>query len=94
MGRILEQLYAGELCPADRVIRGNAEYDAMCSTSLKECDRFAEKLDEELHREFELLMEPCLELTYLEKTQTFSDGFRIGAGIMSEVLQENNREYI
>lgn len=90
MGNILQQLYAGDLCPSERIIRGNAEYDAMCRISLDDFERFQKKLDDEMREEFDTLMEHYLELTYMEKTQTFCDGFRIGAGIMCEVFCGDN----
>lgn len=42
-----------------------------------------------MKEEFDLLMEHYLELTFIEKTQCFTDGFRIGAGVMCEVFYEN-----
>ncbi len=86
MERWLEKLYAGELAPCDSVVRGNAEYDKLCSQSLREIEAFTAGMDEEARSQFDALMEHYLELTYIEKTQTFCDGFRIGAGIMCEVL--------
>lgn len=45
-----------------------------------------------MKEEFDLLMEHYLELTFIEKTQSFTDGFRIGAGVMCEVFYENAGE--
>lgn len=92
MGKLLEQLYAGELHPADRMSRDNEEYITLCRESLEEIERFSSKLDVDLREEFDGLMEHYLELAYMEKTQTFGDGFRIGAGLMCEVFYENNRK--
>ena len=86
MESILNRLYAGELAPAEHAVEGNSRYEELCRISLMEMDAFTKKLDEEARREFDLLMEHYLELTYMEKTQTFSDGFRLGAGIMCEVF--------
>ena len=36
MKNILEQLYAGELVPAELKIEGNEEYETLCRRSLKE----------------------------------------------------------
>lgn len=60
---------------------------------LKEVERFTEKLDAGMKAEFDCLMEHYLELTYLEKSETFCQGFRLGAGIMCEVFSENGREH-
>lgn len=92
MGKILDKLYAGELHPADRMIQDCGEYEAMCRKSLREMERFTDKLDADMKLEFDTLMEHYLELTYMEKSHTFSDGFRMGAGIMCEVFFDNGRE--
>lgn len=87
MSSILEQLYAGDLVPAENQIRGNEEYDRLCRESVREIETFSKRLDEESRRAFDALLEHYLELTYMEKSQTFCDGFRLGAGIMCEVFQ-------
>lgn len=92
MGKILNRLYAGEVHPADSVIRGCREYEALCRESLKEMECFTEKLDGEMKEEFNTLLEHYLELTYMEKAHTFSHGFRLGAGIMWEVFYESSQE--
>lgn len=92
MGKLLEQLYAGELQPCERVSQDNEEYKALCRESLEELERFSRKLDVDLREEFDGLMEHYLELTYMEKAQTFGDGFRIGAGLMCEVFYDNNQK--
>ncbi|MFR5011898.1 MAG: DUF6809 family protein [Acutalibacteraceae bacterium] len=45
MGKILQQLYRGDLCPAENTIRGNAEYDALTRQSMDDFNRFTDKLD-------------------------------------------------
>ena len=84
MSSILEQLYAGDLTPAENVIQGNEEYDRLCRQSVQEIEEFSKKLDDESRKS---LLEHYLELTYIEKSQTFCDGFRLGAGIMCEVFK-------
>ena len=92
MGKILQQLYRGDLCPAENAICGNAEYDGLSRQSMDDFNRFTDKLDRAMKEEFDLLMEHYLELTFIEKTQCFTDGFRIGAGVMCEVFYENAGE--
>lgn len=45
MSSILEQLYAGDLTPAENVIQGNEEYDRLCRQSVQEIEEFSKKLD-------------------------------------------------
>ena len=87
MSSILEQLYAGDLTPAENVIQGNEEYDRLCRQSVQEIEEFSKKLDDESRKSFDALLEHYLELTYIEKSLTFCDGFRLGAGIMCEVFK-------
>ena len=82
----------GKILQAEKTIRGNAEYDALTRQSMDDFNRFTDKLDRDMKEEFDLLMEHYLELTFIEKTQCFTDGFRIGAGVMCEVFYENAAE--
>lgn len=41
MSSILEQLYAGDLTPAENVIQGNEEYDRLCRQSVQEIEEFS-----------------------------------------------------
>ena len=82
MERILEQLYKGDLCPAD-----NPDYRRLCSANLEETDRFANSLAEERREAFDILMDHYLEVSFMEKTQAFTDGFRLGAQVMCEVFR-------
>lgn len=92
MDRILEQLYAGDLCPAENRKFDNPEYYEMCKASLAETEQFTKTLDEESQEAFDAMMEHYLELCYMEKTQAFSDGFRIGARMMCEVFRPMGAE--
>ncbi len=87
MKNLLEQLYSGELIPSESKMEGNEEYEALCRKSLEEMENFTEKLDRESRKEFQNLLDTYLELTFMEKRQSFCNGFRIGAGIMCEVFQ-------
>lgn len=86
MERILEQLYNGDLSPADSRNYDNPQYPGMCQVVLEETEEFAAALKAERREEFDAMMDHYLELCYVEKTQAFSDGFRIGARIMCEVF--------
>ncbi len=50
MKSLLEQLYAGELVPAELKIEGNEEYEALCRKSLEERDRLLREKDEEIRK--------------------------------------------
>ncbi|MBS6953185.1 MAG: hypothetical protein KH230_08110 [Enterocloster asparagiformis] len=88
MERILEQLYAGDLCPADNSVVENPNYRSLCKANLEETDRFANSLTEERREAFDIMMDHYLEVCFMEKTQAFADGFRMGAQVMCEVFRE------
>ncbi len=54
MKKLIEQLYAGELVPAELKIEGNEEYEAICRKSLEEIENFTEKLDKESGKNFKM----------------------------------------
>lgn len=86
MERILEMLYNGDISPCDQSHCENPHYRELCRRSLDEADCFAASLDQEKREQFDALMEHYLEICYMEKTQAFTDGFRLGARIMSDVF--------
>lgn len=92
MERILEELYNGSICPAENRSCDDPEYEGLCRESLKETDAFAKGLGKEQREAFDAMMENYLELCYMEKTQAFCDGFRLGAQMMCAVFcQDGSR---
>lgn len=86
MERILEELYSGDLQPAEQRDWDNPEYEEKCRESVRKIEQFSRRLDRETREAFDDVMEHYLELCYIEKAQAFSDGFRIGSRIMWEVF--------
>ena len=78
--------------PGGNTIRGNAEYDALTRQSMDDFNRFTDKAGQG-HEGGIRPSDGTLPGAYLiEKTQCFTDGFRIGAGVMCEVFYENAAE--
>lgn len=92
MERVLEQLYNGDLCPADSRSYDNPMYPGMCEVVLEETEEFAGALKPERREVFNAMMDHYLELCYVEKTQAFCDGFRVGARIMCEVFADGREQ--
>lgn len=86
MERILEKLYNGEISPCDNNRCDDPNYRELCRCSLDETDAFAQRLDQDQREQFDELMEHYLEICYMEKTQSFTDGFRLGARMMCDVF--------
>lgn len=90
MSSILEQLYAGDLTPAENVIQGNEEYDRLCRQSVQEIEEFSKKLDDESRKSFDALLEHYLELTYIEKARPSVTDFVWEPELCARFLKEGN----
>ncbi len=93
MDPILQQLYTGDLCPAENRHYDDPDYQSMCDASLREIEAFTAELSQEAKEKFDRLMENYLELTFAEKTQAFCDGFRIGGRVMYQIFS-NGENYV
>ena len=62
------------------------EYKEQWENTMKSENSFVKKLDEPLREEFEKLMDDHFDLTPLEMSDVFAEGFRIGARMMVESL--------
>lgn len=87
MGKILEQLYFGDLNPSQWKEGEGQAYESLCKRTVRELEEFTEKLEEERKAEFDRLMDLYLELTCMEKSHTFTNGFRLGAAMMLETME-------
>ena len=85
MGKILEQLYKGELYPYSKFQTTIEQFKINKNEAFKSYSIFLEKLPEELKDEFDELIDSHLEPLPLELEQNFIDGFRNGTQIMAEV---------
>lgn len=90
MKSILLELFQGEIAPLDRYKVMLKEYREQWDNTMKSENSFVKKLDEPLRAEFEQLMDDHFDIFPLEMSNIFAEGFRIGARIMQESLQDKN----
>lgn len=88
MESILEKLYNGELHPGEGIRSVFEHYQSKREEAFESYESLMEKLPESLKEEFNEVMNRHVELIPLDYTQTFIDGFRLGALIMIEVYQK------
>lgn len=89
MKNILEQLYNGELCPAEQYSHKNEEYRKRRQENYSHYKEFIQllgTLDPPLDNRFIAIMDEQLNLIPYECSATFIDGFRLGARIMAEIF--------
>ena len=85
---ILEGLWRGEITPNERAIKPDSEYYKLTREASAEEKRLLEYLDTGGREVYESLCHMRSDLAGMSETDTFIQGFRLGARIMLEVLWE------
>lgn len=89
MYEILRALYDGEIQPAEQHRPMIDEYTAVYKSNYEHYAKFVEKLGSPLDREFMRIMDEQMDAVPLELTQVFVDGFRLGAKMMIDILDNH-----
>lgn len=86
MQKTIEQLYRGEIFPCEKMKKQVEGYaNALKETRTLE-NEFRENLSESMKAKFDELKDKQLAVNLQECTQTFVDGYKLGAQMMIEVL--------
>ncbi|RGG65196.1 hypothetical protein DXD76_13380 [Firmicutes bacterium TM09-10] len=91
MKSVLEQLYDGEIYPAEQVNVRTEGYQQMRREHYSHYEDFIEQLktlNPPLDERFIEIMDEQLDALPLETAETFIFGFRLGAKIILEVLED------
>lgn len=95
MKSILHQLYDGEIAPWEQFTPTLTDCRAKRQEHLRHYESLRRTLTEEQRKELEEVMDEQLALFPLEQAESFIKGFRLGAGIMMEVLLRlQNRSFL
>lgn len=92
MNTILQKLYDGELCPAEQVSSKVEKYQNIKRKHYYNYENFAKKLKKlkpPLHKKFMAIIDEQLDIVALEELDVFIDGFKLGAKMMMEILDNN-----
>lgn len=92
MSTLLQQLYNGEIFPAEQYRPFLEEYRVKRKKHLENYDSFIQKLGSPLDKEFIKIMDEQLDTLPLDFYQMFSDGFKLGAKMMIEVLDGEDKK--
>ncbi len=90
MKSTLEQLYYGEIFPAEQHALIGEEYRKIYQRNYSHYEDFIEllsKLNPPLDKRFIEIMDEQLDVFPYEFSEMFIDGFRLGAKIMAEVFR-------
>ncbi|WP_432404802.1 DUF6809 family protein [Wukongibacter sp. M2B1] len=86
MKSILEELYDGNIYPDELIISKKPEYRLLNKKISDMLTMWKKKLAEDDYKQLEELMNLQSEASYLEASESFMYGFRLGTLIMIEVL--------
>jgi len=86
MKSLIEQLYRGELCPDEKIASGDANFQQLSQKLSQTMEHWKKRHTEADWLELEAMLELYAERQGMELASAFSYGFRLGAGIMVEVL--------
>ena len=92
MKSILHQLYDGEIAPWEQFATTLTDSRAKRQEHLRHYESLRRTLTEEQRKELEEVTDEQLALFPLEQAESFIKGFRLGAGIMIEVLSPPAKE--
>lgn len=92
MRSLLEQLYDGEVFPAEQFYPKTEEYKKLHQEQLKRYTDFISQLkglDPPLDSAFIRILDDEMDTTLIEMSEMFIDGFCLGARMMIEVYQKD-----
>lgn len=93
MKSILQQLYDGELYPAEQLCSQLEEYREKRGQYSSNYENFLQKLSSmnpQLGEQFSQIIEEQMELIPYEGSELFINGFRMGAKMMLEILWQKD----
>lgn len=91
---ILEELYNGNIAPIERSMKKGSEYYKLCKAVSEKEEKLFEELSCEKKAMYESIAERRLMLESISEKEIFIDGFRLGAQIMLEIINEPNNQLL
>ena len=86
MESILSALYHGQISPEDHYSPQTEKYHAIRQEHYRHCEDFLRQLPPALADRFTAIMDEQLNLLPLDFQESFTDGFRLGALLMLDIL--------
>lgn len=90
MKSVIEELFNGNVRPIKEFQPILESYKLKWEKTMKKDNTFIGKLDEDLRREFEQLMDDHFDLIPLEMSEVYTMGFKMGARLTCEVFSDEN----
>lgn len=88
--KVIEELYYGNIDPFEHGVIHKSEQKQLCGYICRHEDAFKAGLSDAQKETLEKLQDSTAELHRLEELEMFIVGFRLGARLMLEALEEPN----
>lgn len=88
----LETLFYGGIYPAEQFLPRQEEYSALRKKLQERYQKLCGKLDADLRREFDVLIEEQLDAYAMENMEMFIGGYRLGAKLTIEVFMDDDEK--
>lgn len=87
---LLQQLYDGDIYPAENILPKNPRYNELCREIGIKADDFKERLASEERAVFEQIKEMEEQIGILFSFENFSYGFRLGVMFMTDTFMSDD----
>lgn len=85
---VLDRFWRGGYSPADRTLTPDGEYQKDLGKMCREMEKFTASLSPEASEQLEVLRVLHDDITIIRDTDTFIEGFRLGARVVLDVVGE------
>ena len=89
--KILEQLWHNGLCPSESLPSTDSSYRKHLNAVIKNDEKLRSMLSDEAKEVFEKFDESKEEMAAIDRSKIFTAGFRLGAKIMLEVMEQEDK---
>lgn len=87
MKSIIKQIYNGDLCISERTTACVSEFRTARDIAVQAHDTFEDKLCQPMKQEFDEYLSKESDVSAYHIEQAFTDGFKVGAQMMLEILE-------
>lgn len=87
---VLEKLWRGEICPMERHVRQGSQYQQASMAFCEKMEDLLNGLPPEARKRLDALADLKSDINLMENEDFFLYGFRLGAGMMLDIVGNHN----
>ena len=90
----LEELFYGNICPAEKFLKNDGEYKNNLKEILEKIDKLFSRLNEEDKSLSENIFDGIFALNSISEKEYYIDGFCLGIKLMYEIINYKSENFI